>query len=122
MPHGWIASDFVRAVVDLFAYERSTDHAMVLGRGIPPAWLNGRGIALRDLRTPYGKLSYTLRKDGRRTILRVDARSALPPGGFVLTSPGGKPPPAKINGKTAQWRDGELRIDELPATVVVNDQ
>ena len=36
MPHAWIASDFIRAVLDLFAYERNDDDALVLAAGIPP--------------------------------------------------------------------------------------
>ena len=32
MPHGWVASDFIRAVLDLFAYERDGDDALVIAR------------------------------------------------------------------------------------------
>ena len=42
MPHGWVASDFIRAVLDLFAFERDGDHALVLAAGVPPEWLAGR--------------------------------------------------------------------------------
>ena len=63
MPHAWVASDFIRAVLDLFAYERDDDQSLVLAAGIPPAWLDGAGIAVRNLRTPYGPLSYSLRKE-----------------------------------------------------------
>ena len=44
----------------------------------------------------------------------------LPPGGLVLTWPYRTAPGAtRINGKPAQWKDGELRITALPARVVV---
>jgi hypothetical protein len=122
MPHGWVASDYIRSMLDLFAYERDADHALVLGRGIPPSWLEGQGVAVRNLRTPYGLLSYSLRKDRGRTILTIDALSGLPPGGFVLNAPGKLGPRATINGKAVKWREGELRIAELPATVVVNER
>ncbi len=121
MPHGWVASDFIRAVLDLFAYERDGDHALVLGEGIPPSWLEGRGVAVRDLRTPYGLLSYALRRERGRTILRIDERSAMPPGGFVFDSPRGGAA-VTVNGRAVTRRAGELRITELPATVVVNDR
>ena len=52
MPHGWVASDFIRAALDLFAYERDGDDALVLAAGVPAAWLDGAGIAMRGLRTP----------------------------------------------------------------------
>jgi hypothetical protein len=32
-----------------------------------------------------------------------------------------RPPRATINGRRAVWRDGELRVIELPATVVVKE-
>ncbi|MDF4026863.1 discoidin domain-containing protein [Luteibacter sp. PPL201] len=89
MPHAWIASDYVRSALDLFAYERAADHAMVLAAGVPSTWLDGEGIAMRDLRTPYGRLGYTLKAhDGvvRLTVTQpVDA-----PGGLVLSLPSGE--------------------------------
>ncbi|HSS69770.1 MAG TPA: discoidin domain-containing protein [Casimicrobiaceae bacterium] len=120
MPHGWIASDFIRAALDLFAYEREDDRAMVLASGIPRDWLDGSGIAVRDLRTPYGRLSYSLRKEGDARVLRVTRGSSLPPGGFVLIwRESGSPPAARVNGRDVQWQRGELKISEIPATVVI---
>jgi hypothetical protein len=121
MPHGWVASDFIRAVLDLFAYERDVDRALVLGAGIPAEWLAGAGIAIENLRTPYGPLSYSLKKQGARVVLRVPAGSAMPPGGLVFVWPENSPPPraTRVNGKPASWRAGELRLNELPATVVI---
>jgi hypothetical protein len=120
MPHGWVASDFMRAVLDLFAYERERDEALVLAAGVPPAWLERTGIAVKGLRTPYGILSYSLIRAGGRLVLSVGAGS-VPPGGIVLAWPGGGPPPrdARVNGRPATWEGAELRIRERPATVVV---
>ncbi|HSE12747.1 MAG TPA: discoidin domain-containing protein [Rudaea sp.] len=119
MPHGWVASDFIRSALDLFAYERESDHSLVLAAGVPESWLDGDGIAIERLRTPYGELSYHLRRDGTRTELRV-APGTKPPGGFVLAWPGKtQPATARINGKPAQWKDGELHIDSSPADVAI---
>ncbi|HEY4138996.1 MAG TPA: hypothetical protein VGN65_11115, partial [Casimicrobiaceae bacterium] len=119
MPHGWIASDFIRATLDLFAYERN-DQSIVLGAGVLPAWLEGPGVALEQLRTPYGSLSYSLRKDRGRIRLHVDDRMKVPPGGFIFVWPEGDSRGAtRINGKPAIWRGNELRIAELPADVTV---
>ena len=120
MPHGWIESDFIRAVLDLFAYERVAAHAVVIGRGLPPSWLGGRGVAVRNLRTPYGSLSYVLRSEQGRTTLTIDGDSSLPPGGFVYVGRPGQR--ATVNGKPAPLQGGELAIAELPAVVVVNDR
>jgi hypothetical protein len=119
MPHGWIESDFIRAVVDLFAYERVARRSIVIGRGLPPSWLDGRGVAVRNLRTPYGSLSYSLRRARGRTTLTVDARSTLPPGGFAYVGRPGQR--ATVNGKPTTTQGGEVKIAELPAVVVVND-
>ena len=89
MPHAWIASDYVRSALDLFAYDREADQAMVLAAGVQPAWLEGEGIAIRDLRTPYGRLGYTLTaKDGKATL--VITQPIDPPGGLVLALPSGE--------------------------------
>jgi len=121
MPHGWVASDFIRAVLDLFAFEREGDGALVLAGGVPAAWLEGSGITVKGLRTPGGTLSYSLRTDGGNVVLHVTSSAPVPPGGFVLVWPGGGPPPAttRINGKPARWEGSELRVREVPARVVI---
>ena len=102
MPHAWIASDYIRAVLDMFAYERNEDRALVLAAGVPAAWLEGDGIRIAGLHTPFGRLSYTLRKTKDRLLLHVDDSMRLPPGGIFLA-----------------WHDGEVRIAKLPADVTV---
>ena len=119
MPHAWVASDFIRSVLDLFAYERDADHALVLAAGVPSAWLDGAGISVRNLRTPYGMLSYSLKKERERMELNVAAGS-LPPGHFLFIWPWKELPRSTVvNGKTASWQGNELHIGELPARVVM---
>jgi hypothetical protein len=121
IPHGWVASDYIRAVLDLFVYERERDQALVLGAGVPPGWLDGSGVGVRDLRTPYGRVTYALKRAGGAIVLRVRA-SGAPPGGFVLVWPGAHPPPpgtTRVNGAAAQWEGGELRLHTVPADVVI---
>jgi hypothetical protein len=89
MPHAWIASDFVRSALDLFAYDRESDNSMVLAAGVQPDWLQGEGIAIRDLRTPYGRLGYTLKATGKEVTLTV-TQPISPPGGLVLSLPSGE--------------------------------
>jgi hypothetical protein len=121
LPHGWVASDFIRAALDLFAYEREGDQALVLAAGVPPAWVEGAGLAVKDLRTPYGPLKFSLRSEGETLVLQVAGGTRVPPGGFVLVWPGRQPPPpdARVNGKPARWDGAELRFHELPARIVV---
>ena len=104
MPHGWVASDFIRATLDLFAYEREADGALVLGGGIPEEWLDGRGVTVKKLRTPYGPLSYSLKREGARVVLQVAEGLRVPPGGLVFV-----------------WRGGERHLDQVPATLVIEE-
>ncbi|HXP01643.1 MAG TPA: discoidin domain-containing protein [Luteibacter sp.] len=89
MPHAWIASDYVRSALDMFAYDRESDGALVIAAGVQPGWLQGEGIAIRDLRTPYGRFGYTLRaKDGKAVLVITQPVKA--PGGVVLSLPSGE--------------------------------
>jgi hypothetical protein len=118
LPHAWVASDFIRSVLDLFAYERGD--AIVLAAGVPASWLDRTGVAIRGLRTPYGTLSYSLVRLGDRIVeLTLTANGSVPPGGFVLKGPWPRPLHATVNGKPIDVRGGELRVDEVQARVVL---
>jgi hypothetical protein len=111
MPHTWISSDYVRAALDMFAYEREHDRALVLAAGIPRSWMRGSGVAVSGLRTSYGSLGYRLRLSGGVLRLNLQPGLGLPPGGFVMRWPGtGVPPPAIVNGVPVQWRENTLHV------------
>ena len=110
MPHAWVASDFVRGVLDMFAWERRDDGALVLGGGLSADWLRGDGSSIAGLATPYGRLDFSMRGNARRLVATVGG-TARPPGGFVLAWPfAGPPPPARIDGQPVAWRNGALTI------------
>ena len=118
MPHGWVASDYIRSVLDLFAYERQADRSLVLAAGIPRDWIDGQGTGVRNLRTPYGELSYHLRRDGQRVLLTIEEGLRIPRGGLVFGWPyEGAPGQALLNGQRVRWEGRELRIRTLPAVV-----
>ncbi len=119
MPHAWIASDFLRSLYDMFAWERGRDHALVLAAGIPVAWLQGQGVGIERLRTPYGELGYSLRERDDGLELRIAGGLTVPPGGLVLPWPyaGKASGRAWLNGEPVVWRNGELAIYKLPATL-----
>ena len=121
LPHAWVASDFVRSALDMFAYVREVDDSIVLAAGIPADWLDGQGVAIRDLRTPYGKLGYSLRREG--AVLKLDVAAGIKPpaGGLVLPWPyQGAPGVTTIDSRLAQWKDGELRIPAVPARIEIH--
>ena len=85
MPHAWISSDYIRSALDLLAYERDSDGALVLGAGVLPAWLADGPVGVQGLRTPHGPLGYrlALRSDGA-VHLQLSPGLAEPPGGLWL--------------------------------------
>jgi hypothetical protein len=120
MPHGWVASDYIRSVLDLFAYEREADRSLVLASGVPLEWLDGQGIAIERLRTRSGELAYSLRREGPQVVLVLPKGNASPPGGFRLAWPLGNPPACgRVTG--ASWKKGasEIRVPRAPARVVI---
>jgi len=118
MPHTWVASDFLRSVLDFFAYERQSDSALVVGDGIAESWVAQRpGVHVRGLSTYYGPLSYTMRRTGDRVVVRIESGLRVPPGGIVVRSPRARPVQrARVNGESAQVGEGkEVVIRRLPA-------
>lgn len=119
LPHAWVASDFVRSALDMFAYTRELDDSIVLAAGIPADWLEGKGIAIRGLRTPEGQLGYSLRHTGGKLELEIETGLKLPAGGLVLPWPyPNAPGRTTVNGQLAEWKDGELRVLKLPARAI----
>ncbi|KRA21390.1 discoidin domain-containing protein [Lysobacter sp. Root604] len=120
LPHAWVESDYVRSALDLFAYTRDLDEALVIGAGLPADWLDDEGVSVTALRTPYGQLSYRLRSQRKQLQLSLEAGLTPPAGGVVLSWPYPQAPGAtRIDGQPAQWRNGELRIERVPAKVTV---
>ncbi|MGN6153774.1 MAG: discoidin domain-containing protein [Lysobacteraceae bacterium] len=112
LPHAWVASDFVRSALDLFAYGREDDDAIVLAAGIPARWLDGEGIGIDGLRTPQGTLGYTLLRTPDALELTLSADTRLPSGGAVLPWPlvDVQPGRTTVDSRVTTWRDGALRI------------
>lgn len=90
LPHTWVGSDFLRAVLEMLAYERESDGALVVAAGVAGAWLEPGAdpIRVRHVATRWGPVSYTLRRDGGRIELRMEPGLDLPPGGIVVAAPG----------------------------------
>ena len=119
MPHGWVAAEFGRALLDMFAYERPFDETLVLMAGVPQAWIEKEGFAVRNLRTPFGQLSYSLKFENGERVLDVAALNRMPPGGVAIAWPEGQRPPHQSTRRgQGRWVNSELRISQLPFTIV----
>ncbi|HZF08720.1 MAG TPA: discoidin domain-containing protein [Thermoanaerobaculia bacterium] len=122
LPHAWVGSDFLRSFLDLFAYERESDQALVVGAGLPPAWIaSPEGVGIRGLRTPYGPLSYHLQAVREKVTLRLEGGLTPPPGGLAISWPlAGTPRSVTLNGKPLPLSPGgEVIVRELPSVVVL---
>ena len=97
IPHTWVGSDFIRAVLDLFAYADTETGSLVIGAGLPRSWLQGEGIRVRGLKSPYGEVSYTAHDEGGQAHFNLEG-STRPPGGYVL--------PVSLKGKVRVTLNG----------------
>lgn len=98
MPHAWVASDFVRSMLDAVAFERD-DGALVIGAGIPNAWLD-KPLHVGPLPTSHGTIDIRAHRDG--SAITFDLSGTARPPGMVVRAPDGR----------------EKRVSELPAKVV----
>lgn len=120
LPHAWVASDFVRSALDMFAYSRDVDQSLVLAAGVPVRWFDGDGIGVKGLRTPEGLLDYRLQRRDRQLVLEVRPGVVPPAGGLILPWPyAGEPGAATVNGEPAEWIDNELHVHAVPARVEI---
>jgi hypothetical protein len=87
-PHGWVAAEFVRAVLDLFAYSAHHDSTLVLGAGVRRSWLTP-GISVAGLHTPFGVLAFREWDDHGTLRVHVDGTLSVPPGGITVSAPVG---------------------------------
>ncbi|MBY0311092.1 MAG: hypothetical protein K2W85_03390 [Phycisphaerales bacterium] len=96
MPHTWCGSDFINSVRSMFAYEDRIDDrdALIIGAGLPLSWVtDDKGVRIHALRTIYGSLSFSVRRDPdalhpeRSAIFTLQALTQTPPGGVLIRVP-----------------------------------
>lgn len=123
VPHSWIGSEFVLALLSMLAYERPGDQALVLAAGVGESWLDGGDVAVENLPTWWGPLTYRLRRSGpHETTLVLAGGLATPPGGIVLAPPplGGVLRRVTVNGADhPALGAARVTIDAAPATIVM---
>ncbi|HEX9501677.1 MAG TPA: coagulation factor 5/8 type domain-containing protein, partial [Thermoanaerobaculia bacterium] len=113
MPHGWVASDFLRSTLDMFAYDRD-DGTLVIGAGILPEWVTqSPGVTVRNLDTHQGVVSFSM--NGTSGSVRVNVSGAL--SNVIVHSPLPGPKEVRVNGKVvAATQDASVR--KFPSEIV----
>jgi hypothetical protein len=122
MPHTWVGSDFVRSVLDMLAYDRESDDALVVGAGVRETWVReAPGVTVRRLPTRFGRLDVEMRGVGPGIEVRLGGDLRVPAGGVVLAAPGVTSRwSATVNGAVASVSgSGQVVVRTLPATVVL---
>lgn len=71
MPHTWVGSDFIRSMIDVFVYEKGD--ALILAAGVVDEWL-GRGVIVENISTHYGLVSYTMKRENGKVVLRMNSK------------------------------------------------
>jgi len=108
MPHTWIGTELVRAVLGMLMHEADT--TLELLPAAPSAWLTGDGIRLSELRTAFGHLTMTARQEGAH--LRVTLGPGIAPNTAVQVRwpSRQKPKSVTVDGqaRTNQTADGIL--------------
>jgi hypothetical protein len=123
MPHTWVGSDYIRSVLDMLAYQRESDGAIVVGAGIPQAWIDDpSGVFVTGMPTPSGSLDFAMKRAGTGIEVRIGGKLQVPKGGIVVAPP----------GVTARWKAtinaagapvdtaGRVVVRRIPATVVLH--
>ncbi|HMB71246.1 MAG TPA: coagulation factor 5/8 type domain-containing protein, partial [bacterium] len=100
LPHTWVGSDWVRSFLDRLVYPREADDALVIGAGVPPAWLEPPGVEVRDLPTPHGPVTFSMVREEGGVTVRIAGDLRVPAGGIVVVAP-----------------EGSVLVRRIPATV-----
>jgi hypothetical protein len=118
MPHGWVHSDFVRATLDMLAYEREADSTLVVGAGVPAAWARAAdGVRVRGMRTWWGALDLTIAPAAG--AVRVTVGGVTPPDGIEVRAPfDAAPRSVRVNGARATLIDGGRAVKVRAPAVV----
>jgi hypothetical protein len=117
MPHTWVGSDYIRSLLDLFAYERESDSALVVAAGVPESWLRAGEVALTGLSTHYGPIDLKLSQRDGTARVRIAGNLRIPRGGIVVRSPlAVRPRDVRVDGRRVRAAN-EVVVRRLPAIV-----
>ncbi|HVT03184.1 MAG TPA: discoidin domain-containing protein [Thermoanaerobaculia bacterium] len=117
MPHAWVASDFVRSVLDAFAYDRE-DGALVIAAGVPPEWLR-QPLHVGPLPTYSGTIDIHMHAEGDSEF--VDLSGTARAKSLIVRSSDARPiRRAVVNGRAVPHGQHEVKVSRLPARVVLS--
>lgn len=123
LPHGWVASTYLRSVRRLLVDERHGDGALRIGAGIPERWVDeAPGVRARGLSTHTGRIDLGVRGEGPdRVVVEIGGTLAVPPAGIEVVSPRERALRAvTLNGRAHDAFDARVvRLRQIPARLVL---
>lgn len=122
LPHAWVGSDFIRSLMLCFAQPRESDMALVLGAGLPEAWLRDKGgVRVSGLRVGTGRLNLAARAEEGTVTFELSGEFTLPRGGIAVRWPfPGLFRRATLDGVPVPEAVGhEVVIHRLPAKIIM---
>jgi hypothetical protein len=122
MPHAWIASDFIRSVLDAVAYD-SEEGALVIGAGVTRRWLGNGTLHVGPLLTYQGPVDVRMHSEGAggdRIVVELAGNGAVArPANLLVRSPDDRPiRAATVDGAAAQTTGRAVFVSHLPARIV----
>jgi hypothetical protein len=109
MPHTWVGTEYVRAIIGMLMHEGDTQ--LELLPGTPPSWVSGTGLSVEDLPTAFGPLTMSAHQDGDE--LRVVLGSGLFSGIPVRVWWPRRERPKQV------WVDGQLHTDQTADGITI---
>lgn len=122
LPHAWIAAEYILALRSMLVFEREADRALVIGAGLPAAWLAGDGVRARGLPTYFGAIDVHVRSVAPHAIrVSLAGRLADPAVTVVLQPPLPGPLTAvEVDGRrVATDQPDQFRLAAGPAEVLM---
>ena len=123
MPHTWVGSDFINAIRAMFVYENEYDSSLVIASALYEDWINSKeGISVENLPTFYGEISYNIKKESKKFLVKVYGDIEMPKGNIILKNFNSMKLPKKVlvNGKNStEFSNNSILINEFPATVEI---
>jgi hypothetical protein len=118
LPHTWIAAEYVLAVRSLIAYERDADQTLVLAAGLDPEWIEGAGVQVNRMPTPYGALSYSLRRVDSTTV-RFEMQSTVSAAVVLRPPMAGALQSVLVDGRACtSFDENSVTLGGAPALVI----
>jgi len=117
MPHAWVASDFVRSILDAIAFDRE-DGALVIGAGVPAAWITEEALRVGPLGGESGTIEVSMQRVRGKVEINLSG-NARPKKLVVHVPDAASVRRVTVNGRKTSVRDGVVTVRKLPAKLAL---